>query len=67
MAELSKRKVGFEVSLSSNFMLGASASFEEHQALRKLDAGCLVALSTDDPAYFDTTPKREMLLAANRQ
>lgn len=64
MAELSERKVGFEVCISSNVQLGASASIEKHQAQRMLDAGCMVALSTDDPAYFDTTPKRELFLAA---
>lgn len=64
MAELSERRVGFEVCISSNVLLGASSSFEEHQALRMLDAGCMVALSTDDPAYFDTAPKKELLLAA---
>ncbi len=64
MDELSERKVGFEVCLSSNVQLGASASFKEHQALKMLEAGCLVALSTDDPAYFDTTPNKELFLAS---
>lgn len=63
MSELSERKVGFEVCLSSNVHLGASSSFAGHQARRMLDAGCAVAFSTDDPSYFETTPENELSLA----
>lgn len=63
MWELSERKVGFEVCLSSNVHLGASSSFARHQARRMLDAGCAVAFSTDDPSYFETTPENELSLA----
>lgn len=65
MAELVERKIGFEVCLSSNVHLGASLSFEQHPARKMLDAGCSITFSTDDPAYFRTTPKQEMQLAIN--
>ena len=63
MTELVERKIGFEVCLSSNVHLGASRSFEEHPARKMLDAGCSITFSTDDPAYFKTTPQQEMQLA----
>ena len=63
MAELAERKIGFEVCLSSNVWLGASDDINLHPAKRMLDTGCSVTFSTDDPAYFDTTPKKEMQLA----
>lgn len=63
MAELVEKKVGFEVCLSSNVFLGASQSYTRHQARKMLNAGCAVSFSTDDPAYFKTTPQRELDLA----
>ncbi|WP_299155006.1 adenosine deaminase [uncultured Tateyamaria sp.] len=63
MAELAERKTGFEICLSSNVQLGASRCYETHPVRQLLNAGCKVALSTDDPAYFDTTPFRELSLA----
>ncbi len=65
MIELIERKIGFEVCLSSNVHLGISRSFEEHPARKMLNAGCSITFSTDDPAYFRTTPKQEMQLAAS--
>lgn len=63
MMELVERRVGFEICLSSNVTLGASKSYAQHQARSMLNAGCAVSFSTDDPAYFNTTPKREVQLA----
>ena len=63
LAELAERGVGFEVCLSSNVKLGACASYDEHPARKMIDAGCSVTFSTDDPAYFQTTPEKEMGLA----
>lgn len=63
LAELAERNIGFEVCLSSNIQLGASQSYEMHPARKMIDAGCRLTFSTDDPAYFRTTPMREMCLA----
>ncbi|WFE88156.1 adenosine deaminase [Roseibium porphyridii] len=63
LAELAERKIGFEVCLSSNVILGATKGYELHPARKMLDAGCSLSFSTDDPAYFRTTPKQEMTLA----
>ncbi|MBG6158360.1 adenosine deaminase [Labrenzia sp. EL_159] len=63
LAELAERKIGFEVCLSSNVILGATKGFELHPARKMLDAGCCMTFSTDDPAYFRTTPKQELTLA----
>jgi adenosine deaminase len=52
LAELSARRIGFEVCLSSNIRLGAKVSCERHPLPIMLDAGCQVSLATDDPAYF---------------
>lgn len=63
LAELAEIGVGFEVCLSSNIKLGACANYDQHPARKMIDAGCSVAFSTDDPAYFQTTPVNEMSLA----
>lgn len=63
LAELADMNVGFEVCLSSNIKLGACANYEQHPARKMIDAGCSVTFSTDDPAYFKTTPENEMFLA----
>jgi len=63
LAELAESKIGFEVCLSSNIKLGACASYEQHPVRKMLDAGCSVTFSTDDPAYFQTSPQNEMFLA----
>jgi adenosine deaminase len=63
LAELAERRVGFEVCLSSNVQLGATKGYEMHPARKMIDAGCRLAFSTDDAAYFRTTPMQEMGLA----
>ncbi len=63
LAELIDRNIGFEICLSSNVKLGAVEAFEQHPFRIMIDAGCRVNLSTDDPAYFMTSPKNETELA----
>ena len=63
LAELAERNIGFEVCLSSNIKLGACESYDLHPARKLIDAGCAVTFSTDDPAYFQTSPEKEMLIA----
>lgn len=55
--------VGFEVCLSSNVVLRAVNSIRDHPVKRMLERGCLVTLSTDDPAFFETSPRKEAQLA----
>lgn len=63
LAELAERNIGFEVCLSSNVKLSACESYDLHPARKLIDAGCAVTFSTDDPAYFQTSPENEMLIA----
>ena len=63
LAELAEINVGFELCLSSNVKLGACENYDQHPARKMIDAGCSVTFSTDDPAYFQTTPEKEMYLA----
>jgi adenosine deaminase len=63
LAEMVERGIGFEVCLSSNVVLGASKDYGSHPARKMIEAGCRVAFATDDPSYFRTNPRREMLLA----
>jgi adenosine deaminase len=61
-SELAERSIGFEICMSSNIILGAAQSYDTHPVRKLIDAGCRVAFSTDDPAYFRTSPDREIEL-----
>lgn len=63
LVELAEMEVGFEICLSSNVRLGVSESFYAHPVRKMIDAGCMVSFSTDDPAYFSTTPQNELNIA----
>ncbi|MEP1340600.1 MAG: adenosine deaminase [Ekhidna sp.] len=63
LAEMAERNIGFEICLSSNVQLGASESYATHPVRKMIDAGCRITFSTDDPAYFNTTPAQEMCFA----
>lgn len=52
-----------EISLTSNVLLGVVASVEEHPLRRLMEAGVIVTLNTDDPAYFRTDLTTELQLA----
>ena len=47
------------VAPSGNIATGAAKSFEEHPLPRLIEAGVRVALSADDPLFFDTTTANE--------
>jgi adenosine deaminase len=64
--ELAEREIGFEVCLSSNIQLMACPSLIQHPLSRLINAGCKVTLSTDDPAYFQTFPVKEYLIARDQ-
>lgn len=55
--------VTVECSLSSNVVLGATPSYEEHPIHRFVEAGIPLALCTDDPVRICTTIGREYAIA----
>jgi aminodeoxyfutalosine deaminase len=57
------RGVPFEVSLTSNVLLGVAPDVERHPLGALREAGIVVTLATDDPGYFDTDLGRELRLA----
>ena len=66
LQELREKHIGFEICLTSNLRLGAVNSLETHPVKKIINAGCLVSLSTDDPAYFETTPNNELQVAVEK-
>jgi aminodeoxyfutalosine deaminase len=55
VAELAQRQIPLEVSLTSNVMTGAVASYEAHPLRVLHEAGVPIILNTDDPGFFDTS------------
>ena len=51
-AELSLERIPFTVCPLSNVKLGAVASMAAHPLRRMLEAGLMVTINSDDPAYF---------------
>jgi adenosine deaminase len=64
LEELARRRITVEVCLSSNVILGAVPSYEEHPIRRFVEAGVLVTIATDDPLRVCTTIGREYAIAA---
>lgn len=52
LARLVRDQVPLEVCPTSNLRTGVAASWESHPVGTLLDAGALVTISTDDPAFF---------------
>ena len=65
--ELKTRGVGLELNPSSNVRTGVCPSFAEHPLRRYFDAGLLVTLNSDDPAFFGSDVANEYLLAHTEQ
>jgi adenosine deaminase len=61
---LADEQVPLDMCLSSNVGLGIVPSLTSHPLRRLHDAGVPVTLSSDDPLYFNTSPRREYELAA---
>jgi adenosine deaminase len=59
------RQLVLECSLTSNVLLGAVNSLEEHPLRSFLDSGARVAICTDDPARYQTSIADEYALAAS--
>jgi adenosine deaminase len=64
MSFLADRGTGLEICISSNVALGLYPSVDDHPLRQLLAAGVRIALGTDDPAFFNTTPAKECMLAA---
>jgi adenosine deaminase/aminodeoxyfutalosine deaminase len=63
MAELYRRQVPLELNPSSNVRTGVCGSFAEHPLRAYFDAGMMVTLNSDDPAFFGSTVENEYRLA----
>jgi len=61
--ELRRRQIPLELNPSSNVRTGVCACFEEHPLRRYFDAGLLVTLNSDDPAFFGSSIENEYRLA----
>lgn len=63
LEELKTRRTGLELNPTSNVRTGICSSFAEHPLRRYFDAGLLVTLNSDDPAFFGSDVANEYLLA----
>lgn len=66
LRHLAEHRIPLEISISSNVMTGAVASFDAHPVRAIYDAGVPVILNTDDPAMFHTSLNREYQIARDR-
>jgi len=63
IAELRARNIPLELNPTSNVRTGVCASFAGHPLRKYFDAGLLVTLNSDDPAFFGSDLANEYLLA----
>jgi len=63
VGELQRRQIPLELNPSSNVRTGVCASFAEHPLRKYFDAGLMVTLNSDDPAFFGSTVENEYRLA----
>jgi adenosine deaminase/aminodeoxyfutalosine deaminase len=63
MQELKERAIPLELNPTSNVRTGVCPSFAAHPLRRYFDAGLLVTLNSDDPAFFGSDLANEYLLA----
>ncbi len=63
MEELKKRQTPLELNPTSNIKTGVCPSFEDHPLRRYFDAGLMVTLNSDDPAFFGSSIENEYRLA----
>ncbi|MGA3134924.1 MAG: adenosine deaminase [Terracidiphilus sp.] len=67
LQELKERSIPLELNPTSNVRTGVCPSFAEHPLRRYFDAGLLVTLNSDDPAFFGSDVANEYLLAHTEQ
>jgi len=63
MEEMKERGIPLELNPTSNVRTGVCPSFAEHPLRKYFDAGLLVTLNSDDPAFFGSDLANEYLLA----
>jgi adenosine deaminase/aminodeoxyfutalosine deaminase len=63
MAQLKRDQFPLELNPSSNVRTGVCASFSEHPLRAYFDAGLMVTLNSDDPAFFGSNVENEYRLA----
>ncbi|MGA2276097.1 MAG: adenosine deaminase [Terracidiphilus sp.] len=67
LQELKERGIPLELNLTSNLRTGVCPSIAAHPLRRYFDAGLLVTLNSDDPAFFGSDLAGEFLLAHTEQ
>ncbi|MGD0789449.1 MAG: adenosine deaminase [Terracidiphilus sp.] len=67
MEDLKARAIPLELNLTSNVRTGVCPSYPAHPLRRYFDAGLLVTLNSDDPAFFGSDLANEFLLAHTQQ
>jgi len=65
--ELRARSIALELNPTSNVRTGVCSSFAAHPLRQLFDAGLLVTLNSDDPAFFGSDCANEYLLAHTQQ
>jgi adenosine deaminase/aminodeoxyfutalosine deaminase len=65
--ELRVRSTALELNPTSNVRTGVCPSFAAHPLRRYFDAGLLVTINSDDPAFFGSDVANEYLLAHSEQ
>jgi len=67
IGELKRKQTPLELNPTSNVRTGVCPSFADHPLRRFFDAGLLVTLNSDDPAFFGSDLSNEFLLAHSEQ
>lgn len=67
MGDLKESRTPLELNPTSNVRTGVCASFAEHPLRKYFDAGLLVTLNSDDPAFFGSNVANEFWLAHAEQ
>jgi aminodeoxyfutalosine deaminase len=67
LAALKTRAIPLELNPTSNVRTGVCSSFAAHPLRQLFDAGLLVTLNSDDPAFFGSDLEHEYLLAHTEQ
>jgi len=67
LQELKGRSTPLELNPTSNVRTGVCSSFADHPLRRYFDAGLLVTVNSDDPAFFGSDVANEYLLAHTEQ
>jgi len=64
---LKEQQIPLELNPTSNVRTGVCPSFAAHPLRKYFDAGLLVTLNSDDPAFFGSDLANEFLLAYHEQ